>query len=125
MIQVDVRGNTSGTESWLNRLKRQEFLANLNSYGNEGVSALRAATPTDSGITAASWSFKITRTLSGAKIDWLNKNENDGVNIAVILQYGHGTRNGGYVPPRDYINPAMAPVFNRIVADVTKAVKNG
>lgn len=125
MIHLEMQGSFNGTESWLNRLKRQEFLANINSYGNEGVSALRAATPPDSGVTAASWSFKVTRTMSVAKIDWLNKNENDGVNIAAILQYGHGTRNGGYVPPRDYINPAMAPVFNRIVADVTKAVKNG
>lgn len=86
----------------------------LRRYAEQGVSALRSATPTDSGLTANSWSYTIESGKNTSTIHWTNSNINKGVNIAVILQYGHGTRNGGYVAGRDYINPAMRPVFDKM-----------
>ena len=87
-----------------------------------GVSALESATPVDSGLTASSWDYEIHQSRNSAKIVWTNSNINQGVPIAIILQYGHGTRNGGYVQGRDYINPAIKPVFDRIAEGVWKEV---
>jgi hypothetical protein len=86
----------------------------LESYGEQGVAALAAATPKDSGLTAASWYYEIERTKDAVSLQFFNSNVNDGVPIAIILQYGHGTRNGGYVVGRDYINPAARPLFDKI-----------
>ena len=94
----------------------------LDKYGREGVEALSAATPVDSGKTASSWKYDIEHSSRGASISFSNTNINKGVNIAIILQYGHGTRNGGYVQGRDYINPAIQPVFDRIVNEAWKEV---
>lgn len=87
-----------------------------------GVDALAAATPVDTGKTASSWFCKIVQGDNSASISWSNSNVNDGVNIAIILQYGHGTRNGGYVEGRDYINPAITPIFDEILEKVWKEV---
>lgn len=94
----------------------------LDKYGKQGVSALSSATPVDSGLTANSWRYEIETKGDQTTIYWSNSNINKGVNIAVILQYGHGTRNGGYVVGRDYINPAMRPIFDSIANEAWKEV---
>ncbi len=87
----------------------------LDIYGKKGVEALRSATPIDSGLTASSWYYEITNDGTGkVSLQFKNSNVNNGVNIAIILQYGHGTRNGGYVAGRDYINPAIQPIFDEL-----------
>lgn len=96
----------------------------LHRYGQEGVAHLAANTPKDTGETAASWSYEVKRTSRSMSIIWTNSNIVSGVPIAVILQYGHGTRNGGYVSGRDYINPAMRQVFDQLADDVWREVTN-
>ena len=96
----------------------------LDRYGQEGVEALAKATPKDTGKTAASWSYEIKMDKSGATLCWQNSNIVDGVPIAVILQYGHGTRNGAYVQGIDYINPALAPIFSALANELWKEVRN-
>lgn len=92
----------------------------LDKYGKEGVEALRAATPKDSGKTADSWSYEVISAKDSARLVWKNSNINKGVPIAIILFYGHGTRNGGYVEGRDYINPALQPIFDEIASNAWK-----
>ena len=116
------KGNLKKTTRFLERMVKEEYLKNLDKYGQEGVQALSLATPVDSGKTAASWDYRIEKTNDGTKIVWTNSNVNKGVNIAIILQYGHGTRNGGYVQGRDYINPAIRPIFDKIADDAWKEV---
>ena len=94
----------------------------LDEYGKKGVEALRQATPKDTGKTADSWFYEIKRSKESVSISFNNSNINDGVPIAVILQYGHGTRNGGWVEGRDYINPAIQPVFDEIAEEAWKEV---
>ena len=98
------------------------YLGDLDKYGRQGVAALASATPIDSGKTASSWYYKIENTKESAKITFYNSNIQNGVSIAVILQYGHGTRNGGWVEGRDYINPAVQPIFDKIVDDAWREV---
>ncbi len=124
-ITISSRGDFHKTIKYLNKLKKREYLRKLDKYGKAGVDALQRATPVDSGKTADSWDYDISQTSSGAQITWTNSNINNGVNIAVILQYGHGTGTGGYVQGRDYINPAMRPVFDKIANEAWKAVTNG
>lgn len=124
MISFQTSGDYSKTENWLRRLRGLDFRSILSRYGDAGVSALAAATPTETGLTASSWNYIISGNLSsGFEIVWTNSNVNDGVKIAVILQTGHGTRNGGWVRGRDYINPAMRPIFDKIAQEAWKAVK--
>lgn len=113
-ISFKQKGDFSKTDKYFNDLKNAKYLDVLNKYGSEGVKALSSMTPIDSGKTAASWSYEIVREGDHTSIFFNNSNINDGVNIAVILQFGHGTRNGGYVYGRDYINPAIRPVFDNI-----------
>lgn len=122
MITFKHKGDFSRTNRFLEKALNVVKLGELDKYGRQGVDALSAATPIDSGKTAASWKYKITRSHGSATISWYNTNENDGVNIAVILQYGHGTRNGGYVRGRDYINPAMQPLFDEIAESAWKEI---
>lgn len=122
MISFKHTGDFSKTTKFLERAKRGDYLKVLDKYGKEGVKALSSATPVDSGTTANSWSYKIEKGNSSAKISFLNSNVNKGVPIAIILQYGHGTRNGGYVQGRDYINPAIQPIFDRIANEAWKEV---
>ena len=114
MIVVKHTGNFNKTTRFLDRAKNFKFMASLDRYGREGVMALSSATPVDSGKTSNSWSYEIHSTKNEYSICWTNSNINDGVPIAIILQYGHGTRNGGYVRGRDYINPAIRPIFDKI-----------
>lgn len=124
-ITVSVSGDFKNLERFLKNAGRRNYRRLLEEYGRKGVDALSMATPVDSGITASSWSYDISETSNGFEINWNNSNVNDGVNIAIILQYGHGTGTGGYVQGRDYINPALQSVFDGFVDDLTKAVNNG
>ena len=120
MITFTQKGDFSRVNSFLEKALNVVHLGELDKYGRQGVDALKAATPKDSGKTADSWGYEISRSNGGATISWYNTNLNDGVNIAVILQYGHATRNGGYVQGRDYINPAIQPVFDEIAESAWK-----
>lgn len=122
MIKITTSGSTKKTQSFLNSMKNYDIDAHLRSAGERGVVALRSATPTESGLTAASWSYEIRNQDGRVTIEWLNSNSNGGVNVAVILQYGHGTGTGGWVAGRDYINPAIKPIFDEIANDVWKKV---
>lgn len=114
MITITNRGDFKKLDRYLNRVKKASQLDFLDKYGRKGVSALRSATPVDTGKTASSWYYEIERNNGSVVIRFLNSNVNKGVNIAIILQYGHGTGNGGYVQGRDYINPAIVPLFDEI-----------
>jgi hypothetical protein len=115
-------GSFDKTDRFLAFLRGMSVGDILAKYGQQGVDALAAATPVDSGETAASWSYDITGSAGNYQISWKNSHENEGVQIAVILQYGHGTGTGGYIDGRDYINPAMRPIFDRIANEVWKEV---
>ena len=122
MISFRHKGDFSKTTSFLKRAKDKVYLEDLDKYGRQGVAALASATPIDSGKTASSWYYKIENTKESAKITFYNSNIQNGVSIAIILQYGHGTRNGGWVEGRDYINPAVRPIFDKIVDDAWREV---
>ena len=122
MITFTQKGNFSRVNRFFEKALNAVKLGELDKYGRLGVDALARATPRDTGKTAESWQYKITRSDGSASISWYNTNENDGVNIAVILQYGHGTKNGGYVRGRDYINPAIQPVFDQIAESAWKEI---
>ena len=121
-VKFEVSGGFTKTERFLNRMKRREYMNVLDEFGRDGVQALRNATPVDSGATAEAWDYEIKRTRNYTEIVWTNSNINDGVPIAVILQYGHGTGTGGYVQGRDYINPAIRPIFDKIAEKAWKVV---
>jgi len=122
MITFTHKGSFKKTNRFLFGVIGINYRAMLEKYGQEGVTALSLATPRDSGETANSWSYTIKDTRGGVEISWMNSNRVDGVPIAIILQYGHVTRNGGYVQGIDYINPALQPIFDKIVNDVWKGV---
>lgn len=111
-ITFTQKGDFSKTVKFFDFLKRRKYLKVLNRYGTEGVNALASATPKDSGDTAGSWSYEIVEEGDHISVWFKNSNVNKGVNIAIILQFGHGTRNGGYVYGRDYINPAIRPLLD-------------
>lgn len=125
MIGISFRnkGDFKNTDKFFNDLLDEKYLKALKKYGDEGVRALSAATPIRSGKTASSWRYEISKTDTGYSLEFFNTNVNKGVNIAVILQYGHGTRNGGYVSGIDYINPALQPIFEKISKDAWEEVK--
>ena len=122
MVKKKKKGDFSKTEKFLNTISKKLYYRNLQKYAEQGVAALASATPVDSGTTANSWDYEIRQTKNSVSIYWTNSNVNKGVPIAVIIQYGHGTRNGGYVQGRDYINPAMRPIFDKIAENVWKEV---
>lgn len=122
MIEFVHKGDFSRTEKFLNKLLKKDYLNILSKYGQMGVAALAAATPIDSGETSTSWNYEIIQNGSETKLTFVNSNINKGVNIAIILQYGHGTGTGGYVQGRDYINPAVQPIFDKLSEDLWKEV---
>lgn len=122
MIIIESQGDWRPTKNWMARMLKLDLALIMNQFGKEGVEALRRSTPSSSGETAAAWNYEVKRTGNSWKITWTNAHVNKGVNIAVILQYGHGTRNGGYVTGRDYINPAIRPVFDKIAQKAWKEV---
>ena len=122
MISFRHKGDFSKFSRYLKQVKKASKVNALEQYGNKGLAALASATPVESGLTANSWYYEIERGIGKAAIKFYNSNVNKGVNIAIILQYGHGTRNGGYVTGRDYINPAIQPIFDEIVEAAWKEV---
>ena len=122
MIKFRHKGDFSKLTQFLEKAKEAVHLGDLDRYGREGVAALSSATPVDSGLTASSWSYTIERTNKSVTISFDNSNIQNGVPIAIILQYGHGTRNGGWVEGRDYINPAIQPVFDKLANDAWREV---
>ena len=122
MITFKHKGDLSKTRTFLFHAIRSDFKQILDKYGEAGVKALAEATPKDTGKTAESWYYKIENNQNSITISWFNSNRNKGVPIAIILQYGHGTGNGGYVKGIDYINPAMKPIFNDLAKNAWKEV---
>ena len=122
MISFRQKGDFSKLTRFLERAKNLVHLSDLDRYGREGVAALTSATPVDTGKTAASWYYDIKINKESASITFNNSNIQNGVPIAIILQYGHGTRNGGWVEGRDYINPVIQPIFDKIAEEAWKEV---
>lgn len=122
MISITTHGDSGKTKNYLNKLLRGDIFSDFHRYGQMGVDALSAATPVESSTTRNSWEYRIVKGRKMTGIEWYNTNVVDGQIIAVLIQYGHGTGTGGYVQGRDYINPAMRPVFDRIAAEVWKKV---
>ena len=122
MITFEAKGGWDRTESFLKRAIRLNLVPRLQAAAAEGVAALAAATPKESGLTANSWTAEVTIGANGFTIEWQNTHVVSGVPIAIILQYGHGTGTGGYVQGRDYINPAIQPVFDKIADEIWKEV---
>lgn len=122
MIRLTQKGDFSKLNRYLERVKEVVKIGDLNKYGRQGVEALKSATPVDSGETANSWYYEIKRQNGVVSIEFNNSHINKGVPIAIILQYGHGTNNGGWVEGRDYINPVIQPLFDKIAEDAWKEV---
>lgn len=122
MIRFKHGGSFVNTERFLERGKNADYRTTFNRYGSAGVDALEAATPVDSGITAGSWGFEVTRKGGRYTITWTNEHIHNGIPIAIIIQYGHGTGSGGYVEGRDYINPAIRPIFDDLAEKLYKEV---
>lgn len=122
MISFRQKGDFSKAIRYLGQVKNVTRLVDLDKYGREGVAALASATPKDSGETANSWRYEIVRTKDSVAIEFYNSNIQNGVPIAIILQYGHATGTGGWVQGRDYINPAIQPIFDRITNDAWREV---
>lgn len=124
MFRATSSGSFEKTLKFLNRIQPDNLFANLDRYGRMGVDALSSATPVETGLASNSWGYQIGKTKGRVSISWFNTDVEGGVNIAVIIQYGHGTGTGGYVQGRDYINPAMRPIFDKILEDVWRVVTN-
>lgn len=122
MIRFEQKGNFKKLDSFFESIKKPLKMDLLNTYGRKGVEALRIATPKDTGVTADSWTYEIIDNGKSYIIRFNNTNINDHVNVAIILQYGHATRNGGWVAGRDYINPAIQPVFDELAEKAWKEV---
>ena len=122
MITISMDGNFNKTERFFERIKSALKMGTFDKYGRMGVEVLASATPKDTGKTSESWTYEVEFYNDRVSIVWANTNVNKGVNIAIILQYGHGLRNGGYVAGRDYINPALKPVFDDIANDMWEEV---
>lgn len=123
MISFESKGSFKRTEAFLLKMGRQRSIfAQLESIAQEGVKALEAATPIDSGIASGSWGYEVNQTRTACYINWTNSDIENGYPVAVMIQYGHGTGTGGYVQGIDYINPALRPVFDKLADKVWKAV---
>lgn len=121
-IKVEHKGDFENTKNWLKKFKLDRLYGKLEKYAQDGVVALMNATPVDSGKTALSWGYHIIRTDSLWRVEWFNTNFNKGVPIAIILQYGHGTGTGGWVEGRDYINPAIKPIMDKISEEIWEEI---
>ena len=122
MIKFRQKGDFSKLTKYLERVKEASKIGILDKYGRAGVAALSSATPVESGLTASSWYYTIENQNGSATISFCNSNINEGVPIAIILQYGHGTGTGGWVQGRDYINPVIQPIFDKLANDAWKEV---
>lgn len=124
MIRIKQKGDFSKTYKFLNNAKDIDIRSCLEKYGNLGVAELMNATPIDTGTTASSWYYEIVKLRNGYSLRFCNSNFENGVPIAIILQYGHATKNGGWVEGRDYINPAIGPILDKIAKDAWREVTN-
>lgn len=123
MIRVTSKGNFNNLLGFFNRVRKGDLFSDLDHYGQMGVDALARATPVHTGLTARSWNYQIIEGPTGPTIEWYNTNVVMGnTPVVILLQYGHGTGTGGYVAGRDFINPAIQPIFDKIAADVWKKV---
>lgn len=119
-ISVKHRGNFNNLERFLKKVSNKDYLSRFAKYGEMGLQALKDATPVDTGITAASWGYTLEVNGDGVRIVWTNTNINQNVPIAIIIDTGHGTGTGGYVSGREYIDPAIKPVFDNIIDEMWK-----
>lgn len=124
MITFKHKGDFKKTEKFLSKAKNLKVMAILKRAGQDGVGALASFTPVASGETANSWDYSIAKSHWGWTVSWSNSHVNNGAKIAILIQYGHGTGTGGYVPPIDYVNPAMKPIFDRIAEEIFKEVSS-
>lgn len=121
-VSMSTSGSFKKTESFLRTMQKKDIFAALEGYAQEGVRALQAGTPVDSGLAASSWGYEVRKSRGTYTIAWTNSDVENGFPVAIMLQYGYGTGTGGYVAGRDYINPAMKPIFDQIADKVWKAV---
>jgi hypothetical protein len=121
-ISFTSKGDFSRTEKFLRKVISGDLFRSLSGYGKAGVAALSSATPVDSGVTAASWGYRVDISQDGARITWTNDHTAGGTPVVIMLQYGHGTGTGGYVQGRDFINPAIKPVMDKVADAVWKEV---
>jgi hypothetical protein len=122
MISIRANGSYDKTRAYLQKLARGDFFAQLDSLAARGAAALADASPVDSGLAANSWTYTVERNAGSCTISWFNTDVESGFPVAVMLQYGYSTGTGGYVAGRDYINPAMKPIFDQIQTEVWKVV---
>ena len=122
MVRIKVKGSFRKTKKMLEQAEACDFRRILEKYAIEGVAALTLATPQDTGETAADWGYEIEYGKGKARIHWTNKNMKDGVPIAILIQYGHATKNGGWVEGRDFINPAIQPIMDKIAENAWREV---
>ena len=127
-LKVTHKGNFAKLDRYLVKVKRTVREVDFDYFGREGVKALSEATPVDTGLTAASWYYKVTKIQNAAqsivKIEFMNSNRKDGVPIALVIQYGHAVRGGGWVEGRDYINPAIQPIFDKLAKKAWEEIKS-
>lgn len=123
-IVVKVKGDFKETKKFLNKMTTRDYIKNLQRLGERGVAALAAATPVNTGVTSQSWRFELIEEKGHVKLCWVNDNMVEGIPLVILLQYGHGTKNGGYVVGRDFINPAIRPIFDQIANEAWMVVKN-
>lgn len=122
MVELESKGDFNKLTTWLGKAKQPLTSDILEKYGSIGVEQLSSSTPVDTGVTANSWTYNVSISEGLAELSFNNTNENKGVKIAILLQYGHGTRNGGWVEGRDYINPALQPIFDELAEDAWKEI---
>jgi hypothetical protein len=127
LIELNVSRNGKKTEDWLRKISRGDILAELSRFGQEGVAVLSRATPVDTGLASQSWGYRIVKQKRGYSIEWFNTDRIDGTGppVVILIQYGHATGNGAYIQGRDFINPAIRPLFDKICDEIWKKVKNG
>jgi hypothetical protein len=127
MFEILTRGKSNKTEDFLQQMLKRRYLANLESYGEQGVRALEQATPKDTGQTARSWHYRIIRSYKFPGIEWYNDEAADDgkTPVVILIQYGHATRGGDYIQGRDFINPTMEPLFDRFADDIWRRVAHG
>jgi hypothetical protein len=125
MITIETSGSFKKTEDFLSKMSKLNFESLLDRYGAMGVSVLASVTPRDSGLTAGSWNYEVVKEKGRYSIVWHNTNVVSGIPVAILIQYGHATRNGTWIEGYDYINPVIKPMFDRIADEVWKQVTNG
>lgn len=124
MIKISQHGSFKNTENFFKRSQKINIKNILEKYGKEGVSALTSATPLETGLTASSWDYEIHYKKGIYEIVWTNSNINDGIPIVILIQYGHSTKNGTFVKGKDFINPALKPVVNKLADEIWREVKS-